>query len=68
MDIVNPPFKIYVDGDQAPVSLRNRNRASDAVKVPFNSMALVHQGIPKSRTWKLWEHEIYDTLLLSGTS
>jgi len=66
--IVNPPDNIYVGVCRASVILRSWNESFKAVHVVFNTFGVVQVQVPRSRTCKLWKHEICDTLLVSGTS
>jgi len=68
VDIVNRPGMIKFVRDYARVSLRTCNRNSEAVKYMSSIMGSAHQHVPSSRTWKLWEHEVCDVILLSGSS
>jgi hypothetical protein len=58
VDIVNPPDIIYMGGYQTHVPLRTCNYGFGAVKLVFERIGFVQQGVPSSRTCKLLEHEI----------
>ena len=60
------PDYIHVAGNWTDVSHRTCKYAYRAVNLVFITIGFVHQEVPRSRSWKLWEHEICDTLLVSG--
>jgi hypothetical protein len=62
------PDYIHVAGNWTEVSHRTCKYAYRAVNLVFISIGFVHQEVPRSRSWKLWEHEISDKLLVNGNS
>jgi len=61
MDMLNSPDNKYCASNNARVSHRIFNFTHDTIKAVLKIIGVVHLVVPVSTTYKLQEHEIFDT-------